>query len=73
MSHEEAQRNGQAVSLVERALYLEPSLKAGPADLVAGAERVLFALRVALEDAGASDPLAVMAEAVARYQRQVQR
>lgn len=71
MSHEaESIRLGQVVHLVEQAVHLEPTLGSPSTDYVSAAERVLFALRVALEDAGASDPLAVMVAAAGRYARQ---
>lgn len=68
MSHEESVRLGQVVHLVEQAVHLEPTIKGESKDLVSAAERVLFALRVALEDAGAENPVAVMAAAVGRYE-----
>ena len=66
MSHEESKRLGKVVKLVDQAVRLEPSQ-----DLVAAAESVLFALRVALEDAGAENPIEVMAQAVRRYDGQL--
>lgn len=70
MSHEESQRLGKVVHLVEQAVHLDPTFVAPTSrDYVSAAERVIFALRVALEDAGVEDPLAVMVAAVAQYQR----
>jgi uncharacterized protein (DUF2384 family) len=66
MSHEESQRLGKVVQLVDQAVRLEPSQ-----NLVAAAEDVLFALRVALEDAGAEEPLVVMVQAIDQYQKRL--
>lgn len=56
---------GKVVHLVDKALHLEPTIgHHSPNSYVSAAERVLYALRIALEDAGAEDPLAVMADAV---------
>ncbi len=60
-------RLGDVVHLVDRALHT--TLKERPADYVAAAEAVLFALRVTLEDAGCENPLAVMVAAVEQDRR----
>lgn len=64
MNHEESQRLGKVVHLVGQAVHLDPKQ-----DYVSAAERVIFALRVALEDAGVEEPLAVMVAAVDQYQK----